>query len=311
MSGRYYDETEETLKKLDQRRSVLDKKTALRIAYIAEFNIVKAENRVKLQSLVQAQNIKAKERNAKLLQEVSAASIAAVNHSMDIYKSPFGVDSAKNSQKSDKLAEAKREYYKSIEVMLPQYKHDSIKAHEVEIMRIKAEKRVVDERRSKLQQEFEKEEIVKGYLEQERRALSLSLGIFYYYSLHSSSFSFSIFPSFFATYLHIIFSVTLFLSHRCNYNPRMYALSQPATAISFPLYFWNIPILIIVLSFYHVTYINLLIIALFFNNFLLYFVSSVFVQHVFDVFSTCKNIILKLFHRCIFSNYWYYIMHCF
>lgn len=211
MSGRYYDETEETLKKLDQRRSVLDKKTALRIAYIAEFNIVKAENRVKLQSLVQAQNIKAKERNAKLLQEVSAASIAAVNHSMDIYKSPFGVDSAKNSQKSDKLAEAKRDYYKSIEVMLPQYKHDTIKAHEVEIMRIKAEKRVVDERRSKLQQEFEKEEIVKGYLEQERRALSLSLGIFYYYSLHCLSFYSSSFPSFAASYLLII-SVLIILN---------------------------------------------------------------------------------------------------
>lgn len=207
MSGRYYDETEETLKKLDQRRSVLDKKTALRIAYIAEFNVVKAENRLKLQSLVQAQNIKAKERNAKLLQEVSAASIAAVNHSMDIYKSPFGVDSAKNSLKSDKLAEAKRDYYKSIEVMLPQYKHDTIKAHEVEIMRIKAEKRVVDERRSKLQQEFEKEEIVKGYLEQERRALSLSLGASF------TSF-FSLFFLFYPSYLVIVFthvsSVTFF-----------------------------------------------------------------------------------------------------
>ena len=176
MSGRYYDETEESLKRLNDRRKLLEKKTALRIATMNEFRVVKSESLARLQKAIATQNIAAKERNTKLLQDIGAVSITAINNSTNRSRSLFGVDHSHNSHIKDKLAEAKKNYHKKIETLLPQYRHDSIRAYESEIAKTKAEKRVVEERRSVLQHELQKEEMIKGYLEQERRGLSLSLG---------------------------------------------------------------------------------------------------------------------------------------
>lgn len=176
MSGRYYDESEESLKRLGQRRKVLEEKTALRIATIDEFRVVKAQSLTRLQKSVANQNIAAKERNTKLLNDISTVHIAAINNSINKSRSYFGIDRSHNSQIKDKLAVAKKRYHDRIEIMLPQYRQDSIRNYENEIIRMRAEKKIVEDRRTKLLHELQKEEMVKGYLDQERRGLNLSLG---------------------------------------------------------------------------------------------------------------------------------------
>lgn len=177
MSTRQYDETEEALRSLNQRRQILEKKTARRLATMDEFRIVKEESLVRLQNSITLQNIAAKERNNKLMADINILSISAVNNSTNKARSLFGVDHSTNSTIKDKLAEAKKSYHQKIEVMLPLYKQMTTKAHESELQRMKNEKKIVEERRLKLQVELQKEEIIKGYLEQERRGLALSLAL--------------------------------------------------------------------------------------------------------------------------------------
>jgi hypothetical protein len=186
MSGCYYDESEESLKRLAQRRKVLEERTALRIATLDEFRVVKAQSLTRLQKSVANQNIAAKERNAKLLNDISTVHIAAINNSINKSRSYFGIDRSHNSQIKDKLAVAKKRYHDRIEIMLPQYRQDSIRNYENEIIRMRAEKKIVEDRRTKLLHELQKEEMVKGYLDQERRGLNLSLGMYCteQYSMH-------------------------------------------------------------------------------------------------------------------------------
>lgn len=177
MTSRRFDETEETLRRLNQRRKVLEQKTALRLATMDEFRVVKAESLARLTASIASQNVAAKERNAKILEGINSISLTATNHSIHKCRSPFGVDHSHNSQIKDKLAEAKQRYHQKIEIMLPLHKQKMIKAYEAELAKMKSEKRLVDERRSKLQNDYQNEEMIKEYLEQERRGLALSLGI--------------------------------------------------------------------------------------------------------------------------------------
>ena len=72
MSSNHFDETEETLRRLNQRRKVLEQKTALRLATMDEFRVVKAESLARLETSIASQNAAAKERNSKILKEISS-----------------------------------------------------------------------------------------------------------------------------------------------------------------------------------------------------------------------------------------------
>ena len=183
MSSNHFDETEESLKRLGQRRMILEKKTALRLATMDEFRVVKAESLARLENSIASQNIAAKERNMKLLNDINSFSLNAVNNSGNISRTLFGIDHSQNSQIKDKLAEAKKNYHNKIEIMMPVYRQKNLQLYESELIRMKAEKRSVEERRLKLQQGLQNEEIIKGYLEQERRSLALSLGELSFFSI--------------------------------------------------------------------------------------------------------------------------------
>lgn len=177
MSSNHFDETEETLRRLNQRRKVLEQKTALRLATMDEFRVVKAESLARLTTTIALQNAAAKERNTKLLKEVNSISLAAVNHSLNKSPSTFAVDHVQCSQIKDQLAKAKQRYHQKIEFMLPLYKQKTTKAYEAELAEMKIKKKQVDDRRIKLQHDYQNEEMIKEYLEKERRGLALSVGI--------------------------------------------------------------------------------------------------------------------------------------
>lgn len=176
MSGRDYDQTEETLRELSQRRKILEKKTALRLATMDEFKVVKNESLTRLKELLRIQNNAAKERNDRLLYDINALSISAINSSMNITLNGKN-DIVPASKGKDILYEAKKTYYSKVELLLPMYKQNSIMMYEAELKKAKLEKKIVEERRLRLQYEIEKEEKIKAYIEQERRGLALSLAL--------------------------------------------------------------------------------------------------------------------------------------
>ena len=138
-------ELEERLKDLSTRRKILEQKSQLREATLAEFRCIKVESIVRLRNSLEKNNSAARERNSNILREldITLASMPS--------QSKFGTSTSRPLSSAEKrLKMAREQYQAAVENMLPAWHSEQSSRYQLQIDRIQAEKRTAEERRRRM-----------------------------------------------------------------------------------------------------------------------------------------------------------------
>lgn len=160
---------EDQLKELSQRRKILEQKSILREATIAEFQCLKKESLARLKNNIEKNNMAARERNRKLLSEVDHSAAKQVSGSFR--EGEVLTDSLR------KLNAAKDRYTKAVETMLPAWNSAQSVRYQEQIHQIQQEKKLADERRRRLLLDMQRDDKLRAVVDHERQQLMLKLAL--------------------------------------------------------------------------------------------------------------------------------------
>lgn len=179
MDPRYSFEIDQRLKQLAARRARLEKKSTLRQATIAEFDIIRQESLSRLCDAVEHQNQQAKMRNRALLEDVT--------NTAHLTQWQSGKPIRVTANNIDRLKEAKREYIRKKELNLPEWQRMQTLKFEQKMEEMKLEKIQSLQRRERLKEEIRRTERIKTALEMQRRDLLSSLVLEQKYALEANA----------------------------------------------------------------------------------------------------------------------------
>eukprot|EP01036_Dinobryon_divergens_P026690 gene26691-35366_t len=151
------------LQQLERRRHLLEQKTSLHMATIAEFEEIRRESQLRLVKALQAQNEAAKKRNKEFLEEVLV--------DKDNCKPQVTLHS------SSRLLDEKARFSRYIESSYSALQRNKNRLMEEQIAEIKMEKLAAAQRREKLRIQMLRENATKYELEKQRRELMMTYAL--------------------------------------------------------------------------------------------------------------------------------------
>ena len=162
-SGRKMKELSYKLEDLRTKRNLVESKISLHMKTLSSFDLVRSQGKDNLFTALQLQNEKARERNQKLVNDISVALNEITSSFVYSTKSEFG--------SKDSLKRAKLDYCAAVETnRLLSHRVRTIKLEE-KAQSLRQEKLASLQRREKLQKEMLREDEARAHFDAEKRDL--------------------------------------------------------------------------------------------------------------------------------------------